>query len=72
MHCERIVLVCLVSLDEPVTGPSTRSPAADAVQQSSIAIAELELELELGPAPPGSQYAPLATMMSIIDYISIL
>src|SRR3954463_9560036 len=26
MHCEWVVLVGLVSFDEPVTGPSTRSP----------------------------------------------
>jgi hypothetical protein len=41
MHCEWVVLVVLVSFDEPVTGPSTRSPevpAAAAMQRSSIAI----------------------------------
>jgi hypothetical protein len=44
MHCEwvvLVVLVVLVSFDEPVTGPSTRSPevpAAGAMQRSSIAI----------------------------------
>ena len=26
MHCEWVVLVVLVSFDEPVTGPSARSP----------------------------------------------